>query len=171
VWRLPGRSEFGRPLQGDALYIRDLGSHEYDEFTTRLPVTKLLKLICIFAAFNLPDCAAEVALRFGDRLGSLCDVSRILDLLAAQAQWPTESPLSYPEYIRRFESHDPMFFTQSQPKPKLGEAETPSDELAELGRQLRHARERIVAMESSKFWKMRQAWFLLKRGLGPGANS
>lgn len=170
LWHLPARSEFGRPLQGDAVYIRDLGSREYDEFTARLPITKLLKLICIFAAFNLPDCAAEVALRFEDRLGSVCDVGRILDLLAAQAQGPAETPLSYREYIRRFESHDPMFFTQSSPSPKLGEAGTPSDELAEVGRQLRHARERIVAMESSKFWKMRQAWFLLKRGLGLGAN-
>lgn len=170
LWHLPARSEFGRPLQGDALYIRDLGSHEYDEFTARLPVTKLLKLICIFAAFNLPDCAAEVALRFGDRLGSLPDVDRILNLLAAQAQGLAETPLSYREYIRRFESHDPMFFTQSPPSPTLGEATTPSHELAEVRRQLRHARERIVAMESTKFWKLRQAWFLLKRGLGLGAN-
>jgi Methyltransferase FkbM domain len=170
LWHLPARSEFGRPLQGDAVYIRDLGSHEYDEFTAQLPVTKLLKLICIFAAFNLPDCAAEVALRFGDRLGSLCDVDRILNLLAAQAQGPAETPLSYCEYIRRFESHDPMFFINSPPSLTLGEATAPSHELAEVQQQLRHARERIVAMESSKFWKLRQAWFLLKRRLGLGAN-
>jgi SAM-dependent methyltransferase len=117
LWHLPARTEFGRPLQGDALYVRDLGSHEYDELTVRLPVTKLLNLICIFAAFNLPDCAAEVALRFGDRLGSFCDVDRILNLLAAQAQKSTKTPLSYREYIQRFETHDPMFFTQSSPAP------------------------------------------------------
>jgi hypothetical protein len=170
LWHLPGRSEFGRPLQGDAVYIRDLGSHEYDEFTARLPTTKLLKLICIFAAFNLPDCAAEVALRFGDRLGSLCDLDRVLDLLAAQAQGPTETPLSYREYIRRFEAHDPMFFTRSTPSPTLVEAARCGDELAEVQRQLQDARERIVSMESSKFWKLRQAWFMLKRGLGLDAN-
>jgi hypothetical protein len=41
-------------------------------------------------------------------------------------------------------------------------------ELAEVRRQLRHARECISAMESSKFWKLRQAWFLLKRRVGLG---
>jgi hypothetical protein len=78
-----------------------------------LPLAKLLNLICIFAAFNLPDCAAEIALRFRDRLGNACDVERILDLLAAQAQGPIEQPLTYREYLRRFESHDPMFFPPS----------------------------------------------------------
>ena len=170
LWHLPARTEFGRPLQGDALYVRDLGSHEYDDFTARLHVTKLIKLICIFAAFNLPDCAAEVALRFGDRLSSLCDVNRILDMLAAQAQGPVDTPLSYREYVRRFESNDPMFFTQSPPSPRLGEAVAHNKALAEVERQLRDARERIEAMESSKCWKFRQAWFLLKRGLGLSNN-
>lgn len=165
LWHLPGRSEFGRPLQGDALYVRDLASHDYDEFTAQLTTTKLLNLICIFASFHLPDCAAEVALRFSDRLGSICDVDRVLDLLAAQAQGPTETPLSYREYIRRFESHDPMFFTKSPPAPTLGES-TPSDQLAEVQRQLQQARERIVAMESSKFWKLRRNWFRFKRIVG-----
>ena len=165
LWHLPGRSEFGRPLQGDALYVRDLASHDYDEFTAKLSTTKLLNLICIFASFQLPDCAAEVALRFSDRLGSICDVERILNLLAAQAQGPTEKPLSYREYIGRFESHDPMFFTNSPPAPRVCES-TLSNELAQVRRQLQHARERIVAMESSKFWKLRRSWFRLKRVMG-----
>jgi hypothetical protein len=110
---VPAQSEFGRPLLGDALYVRDLGAHEHDEFTAQLPLAKLLNLICIFAVFNLPDCAAEIALRFRDRLGDSCDVEHILDLLAAQAQGPIEQPLSYREYLRRFESHDPMFFPPS----------------------------------------------------------
>jgi hypothetical protein len=165
LWHLPGRSEFGRPLQGDALYVRDLASHDYDEFTAKLSTTKLLNLICIFASFQLPDCAAEVALRFSDRLGLICDVERILNLLAAQAQGPTEKPLSYREYIGRFESHDPMFFTHSPPAPRVCES-TLSNELAQVRRKLQHARERIVAMESSKFWKLRRSWFRLKRVMG-----
>lgn len=165
LWHLPGRSEFGRPLQGDALYVRDLASCDYDEFTAQLPTTKLLNLICIFASFHLPDCAAEVVLRFSDRLRSVCDVDRILNLLAAQAQGPTETPLSYREYIRRFESNDAMFFTKSPPSATVSKP-TPADELAEVRRQLEHARERIVAMESSKFWKLRRNWFRFKRVVG-----
>lgn len=188
LWHLPSRSEFGRPLQGDAVYIRDLGSNEYIEFTARLPVTKLVNLICIFAAFNLPDCAAEVAQRFSDRLSHLCDLERVLDLLAAQAQTPTETPLTYREYIRRFEAHDPMFFTQSTQSPivskeaaELAEvrkqledarerAANCSDALTEVEGQLREARERIVSMETSKFWKLREAWFMFKRSLGLGTS-
>jgi hypothetical protein len=165
LWHLPGRSEFGRPLQGDALYVRDLASHDYDEFTAQLPTTKLLNLICIFASFHLPDCAAEVVLRFSDRLRSVCDVDRILNLLAAQAQGPTETPLSYREYIRRFESNDAMFFTKSPPSATVSKP-TPAGELAEVRRQLEHARERIVAMESSKFWELRRNWFRFKRFVG-----
>jgi hypothetical protein len=188
LWHLPARSEFGRPLQGDAVYIRDLASHDYDNFTDKLPVTKLVKLICIFAAFNLPDCAAEVVQRFRDRLSDLCDLERLLDLLAAQAQAPTETPLSYREYMRRFEAHDPMFFTQTPLSPiaskeaeELAEvrlqledarkqAAKCSDTLAEVEGQLREARERIVSMESSKFWKLRKIWFMLKRSLGLGTS-
>jgi len=124
-----------------------------------------LNLICIFASFHLPDCAAEVVLRFSDRLRSVCDVDRILNLLAAQAQGPTETPLSYREYIRRFESNDAMFFTKSPPSATVSKP-TPAGELAEVRRQLEHARERIVAMESSKFWKLRRNWFRFKRVMG-----
>ena len=52
-------------------------------------------------------------MRFSDRLGSICDVERILNLLAAQAQGSTDKPLSYREYIRRFESHDHVLYKQS----------------------------------------------------------
>jgi hypothetical protein len=114
VLSFPAQGDFGRPLLGDALYVRDLGAHEHDEFTAQLPLAKLLNLICIFAVFNLPDCAAEIALRFRDRLGDSCDVEHILDLLAAQAQGPIEQPLTYREYLRRFESHDPMFFPPAE---------------------------------------------------------
>lgn len=106
----PSTTKFGRPLQGDALYIRDLGSPEFDDFTAKLKTSKLLNLICIFAAFNLPDCAAEIAVRFRTRLEPLCDVERVLDLLAAQAQGQVEKPLTYREYMERFEAHDAMFF-------------------------------------------------------------
>jgi hypothetical protein len=188
IWKLPAESEFGRPFLGDALYIRDLASREYDEFTGQLPVTKLLNLICIFASFNLPDCAAEIAIRFKDRLDDCCDVNRILDLLAAQAQGPVELPLSYREYIRRFESQDPMFFPAPEVVRRVeneldglqvdaegGPGETSAERslltvdeepLVTLQKQLQTARERITAMESSKFWKLRRIWFRLKRSVG-----
>jgi len=83
---------------------------------------------------------------------------------------PTETPLSYRDYIWRFEAHDPMFFTRSTPSRTPVDAVKCDDPLAEVQRQLQDAREGIVSMENSKFWKLRQAWFLLKRGLGLGAK-
>jgi len=211
LWKFPAYTEFGRPLQGDALYIRDLASSEYAATASRLPVAKLFNLICLCAAFNLPDCAAEVALRFRDRLSDSCDLDRLLDLLAAQAQWPAAEPLSYQEYIRRFESHDrALFFPPTE--PELDESERERElrhALDECERDLRHARSeleglrgdltraehehdevvrhhgleladarrqaaeavnRIAAMESSKFWKLRRVWFAMKRRVGMGDN-
>ena len=110
LFDLPAQTEFGRPLQGDALYVRDLASPEYEEFAAGLPSVKLLNLVCIFSAFNLPDCAAEVAQRYRQRLSRVCDVDHVLDLLTEQAQGAAEKPSSYREYMERFEAQDPMFY-------------------------------------------------------------
>jgi FkbM family methyltransferase len=111
LYGFPAEGDFGRLLQGDALYVRDLGSAEHDAFTAGLAPGKLLNLVCIFAAFDLPDCAAEIVLRFDPTLARLCDTEHLLDLLAAQAQGPfRRRPLTYREYMARFEAQDPMFF-------------------------------------------------------------
>jgi len=107
---MAAQTRFGRPLQGDALYVRDVVNPEFDEFASRLAASKLLNVLTIFAVFDLPDCAAEVALRFRDRLEPLCDIERVLDLLAAQAQGEVRRPLSYREYMKKFEENDPMFW-------------------------------------------------------------
>jgi hypothetical protein len=114
---VPAQSELGRPLQGDALYARDLGNPEHEAFAARLGPAKLLNLVCIFAAFDLPDCAAEIALRYRDRLATLCDVDEVLDLLAAQAQGGVDKPFRYTEYMDRFEAEDPMFFPPTPQAP------------------------------------------------------
>lgn len=110
VFDFPAQTEFGRPLQGDALYARDLGNPEYEEFAGTLRPVKLLNLVCLFAAFNLPDCAAEIASRFRHRLSPLCDVDRVLELLTQQAQGAVDKPLSYREYLDKFEKQDRIFF-------------------------------------------------------------
>jgi hypothetical protein len=66
--------------------------------------------VAIFAAFNLPDCAAEIAVSYRTALAAMSDVDRVLDLLAAQAQGDVERPLTYREYMEAFDRRDPMFF-------------------------------------------------------------
>lgn len=111
---VPAQTRFGRPLQGDALYIRDLGNPEHRGLAERLRPAKLLNLVAVFAAFNLPDCAAEIALVYRKALAGVCDVDRVLDLLAAQAQGDVERPLTYREYMDAFDRGDPMFFPGSK---------------------------------------------------------
>ncbi len=163
---LPFATEFGRPLQGDALYVRDLASAEYSAMAAGLPVPKLANLVCLFAAFDLPDCAAEVAIRFRDRLAAVCDVEGMLDLLAEQAQWPTDAPLTYREYIHRFESQErARAFARSD-----GDDYSPAAEIHALRQQLAEATSRAAAMETSKFWRLRRHWFRVKRLVGLGGN-
>jgi FkbM family methyltransferase len=110
----PGETEFGRPLQGDALYLRDLGNPIYADFARGIGIEKLLNLICLFALFKLPDCAAEVALVFKEQLKPICNVDHLLDLLAVEAQKTSNIQLSYEEYLARFDARDRMFLRSPQ---------------------------------------------------------
>ncbi|UKJ78129.1 FkbM family methyltransferase [Azospirillum brasilense] len=105
----PSQSIKGRPLQGDAVYIRDIGAPEQEKFAKALSSEKLAKLAAVFALFDLPDCAAEVVLKHRDALSSLFDTDQALDILAHQLQ-PAGSDLSYQEYIQAFEEDAPLFY-------------------------------------------------------------
>jgi FkbM family methyltransferase len=104
----PGPTESGRVLAGDALYVRDLASSHYDEFAARLSPDKILNVALIFSVFQLPDCAAEVLLKFRPVLSQVCDVDRALDLLAAQAQ-NRASGANYRAHVESFQ-RDPQSF-------------------------------------------------------------
>ena len=66
--------------------MRDICNPLHADFAVNLSAEKLLKAAAIFAAFHLPDCAAEVLLKFRAELASRCDVESLLDTLAAQIQ-------------------------------------------------------------------------------------
>ena len=102
LYREPGPTEFGRVLQGDAMYARDLASRLYTGFAAALSADKILNLAAIFALFNLPDCAAETVQSFRSKLSSLCDVDQVLDLLAEQANKTVLGGGDYRKYVTRF---------------------------------------------------------------------
>ena len=106
----PGPTEFGRPLQGDALYLRDPGGHESSSLFARMSAEKIAKLAAIFSLFQLPDVAAETLLNYRAILATLFDVDHCLDLLACQAQIDVARPLPYREYMAAFEANSPMFY-------------------------------------------------------------
>jgi hypothetical protein len=107
---IAAQTEFGRPFQGDALYVRDICNPANAALAARLSNEKILKTAAIFAVFRLPDCAAEILLAYRDRIAQLCDVDAFLDVLAAQAQEGLPSRLSYRDYIAQFEADADMFY-------------------------------------------------------------
>ncbi len=75
----------GRPLIGDALYLRDFGHevrHDPDQWTD----DKLIKLAALYCLFGLPDHAAELMDLFGDRLAPRLDVAAVRESLTAEIQ-------------------------------------------------------------------------------------
>jgi hypothetical protein len=121
--RAPGAAEMGRVHQGDAMYARDLGSGLYDDFAKRLTGEKVLNLAAIFAVFDLPDCAAEVALKFRSVLALVCDVDKVLDLLAAQAQRRGSARVGgYRELMEDFRRRPRGFLARKNPLVRAGRA-------------------------------------------------
>lgn len=106
---IPAQSQSGRPLQGDALYVRDLGDPARSEAHELAPA-KLAKLCAIYACFGLYDCAAEVLVAHRQRLSALLDVDEALDVLCAEAQGGGESRLSYQEYLAAFQRDESLFY-------------------------------------------------------------
>ncbi len=107
---VPAQGGFGRPLQGDALYVRDILSPEYEARRDDYDEATILKLASIFSLFNIPDHAAEILIAFRSRLERVVDVASLLDVLARQAQAGQPEVLNYREYLDAFERDDPMFY-------------------------------------------------------------
>lgn len=116
VNEFPGRTIFGRPLQGDALYVRDLCAPEWNEYAASCSVPKLLKLSAIFSLFGLPDCAAEVLQDFRTRLSTCIDIDAGLNLLAEQAQLGSNEILGYEDYLAEFEADSTRFYPRPTKK-------------------------------------------------------
>jgi hypothetical protein len=103
VWPTPAETLSGRPWQGEAYYARDVTSKA-------LSTTQQAKLGAILSLWDVPDLAAELLTAQRASLGSLFDVDRALDLLAAQAQPQRSQKLSYKEYVAAFEQDAPWFY-------------------------------------------------------------
>jgi hypothetical protein len=107
-------TELGRPVQGDAVYLRDPCAWVYAPQTSiELDDSKILKLACLFELFNLPDHAAELLTARTATLGGRVDTSKLLDILAQESQPPSPTVA---EHRARFE-RDPTSFYRSRVQP------------------------------------------------------
>ncbi len=100
----------GRPFQGDALYVRDLSGDEMSGHAKDLSDEKIAKAVAIFALSGHHDQAAELVVRFTDRLSRVLSPEAVLEMLAKVAQKGSKPPLSYREYMAAFERDDAMFY-------------------------------------------------------------
>jgi methyltransferase FkbM-like protein len=167
VFDVPAQSVTGRPLQGDALYLRDLCAAGAPRGYG--PV-KLLKLAAIASLAGLADSAAEVLVRHRDTLAPLIDVDRSLDLLAAQVQPDATTPLSYTEYIAAFERNDRMFYSATG----LSVADL-KREIADLKREAaaicatsEALQREMAALRGSRSWRLTAPLRTLMRALRGG---
>jgi hypothetical protein len=103
IWPTPAETWFGRPFQGEAYYARDFAAGELER-------PGLLKLAAIYAAWGVPDMAAELLLARRSSLEQAIDIDRALDVLAAQAQPDAIRKLDYRHYMARFEADDPCLY-------------------------------------------------------------
>lgn len=112
---LPAQSVSGRIFQSEAFYARDLGAEKWKDLAARTSTEKIAKLAAILAAWEQPDGAAELLLKFRDRLSTLFDVDAALDMLAAQTQYAGGEKdeieiLSYRDYMALFATDPPEFY-------------------------------------------------------------
>lgn len=106
----------GRPFQGDALYLRDLGHDRLEPVDGSWSDAKLLKLASVFALFGLLDHAADILIRFRERLETHLDVGQALDVLTVENQaldadlWESQGVAGYEAFVAAYEQDDPVFY-------------------------------------------------------------
>jgi FkbM family methyltransferase len=116
---LPGRFMYSIPAQttegpvsfAEAFYARDLAAPGYDaRWGFEASQDKLLKLLCLYEIFGLPDCGAELLLSRGNEFPAELDVQQALDVLAKQSD--PQVP-GYKALHERFERSPADFFPSS----------------------------------------------------------
>jgi FkbM family methyltransferase len=140
---LAAQTTSGQLLWGDALYLRELASRDYERLWPGYEVTKerVLKLACLFDLFDLPDCAAELLINRG---GFLEQAQRdaLLDLLVSP------EPGSYAAHLAAFEADYESFYPsriQQQAEAERAAAQQTAETVEQA--ELRKASERVRELE------------------------
>ena len=108
----------GQTCWGDLLYLKDYGDPLYARKWKPTSPQKLVKLLCLFLLFGLPDCAAEL-LETHAHVPALAAVRpALLDQLATAAHG---SPVSYRDYLAAFDADPTAWFPR--PPPPTPEAQ------------------------------------------------
>jgi hypothetical protein len=104
LYAVPAQGHTGRPLQGDALYLRDPIADGQ-----QLSLDKLLKLAALFSLAALPDYAVEILLRYRDTLRNAIKIDEAIKMLVKQSGIAPDGA-SYEQIIREFEANGSRFY-------------------------------------------------------------
>jgi len=104
LYAVPAQGHTGRPLQGDALYLRDPIADGPE-----LSLDKLLKLAALFSLAGLPDYAVEILLRYRDTLRNTIEIDEAIKMLVKQSGIAPDGA-SYEQIIREFEANGSRFY-------------------------------------------------------------
>jgi FkbM family methyltransferase len=116
VYTVPAQSQWGRILQGDAIYFRDLAAPENADLAASMQPSKLAKLVALFAMFGLPDCAADLLVHFQSRLSGHLDTQRCLETLVQQAA--PGGKMTYAKYMQEFNNDGSQFYPKLQERAR-----------------------------------------------------
>jgi len=109
-WNEPADTHEGQVHWADTLFLRDVCLPDYEaHWGLQLSARKLLKLCCVHEIHGLEDCAAEILLRFRERIAFVADVDHCLNLLTPPL--PDGRKVSHREYIEFFEKNVEAFYS------------------------------------------------------------
>ncbi len=108
VYGIPAQTISGQVHWADAVYLRDGAAADYALiWSEELSTVALLKLAALYELFRLPDCAAELINTHRNRIASMVDPDRLLDLLTPPLHG---KQLSYKDYVATFRDRPDQFF-------------------------------------------------------------
>lgn len=112
---LPAQTESGQVQFGDGLYFRDLADPLYFEKNgIQAGIGKRLKLVALFALFDLPDCAAQLILDHREEFETMGigSVDRWLDRLTPPLDG---NKVGYNQYMEAFRTRPESFLKPTAP--------------------------------------------------------
>lgn len=161
----------GRPVQGDALYLRDTGYLYRPGDRQDWSAGRLLKLAAVQCLFGLVDHAAELLLRYRERLEPLLNIDQALDVLTREIQaldpehWAGREFSGYRDYVAAYEDDDPVFYDglsrpvalRTQQEAARAEAEAQARQALEEALDAARAAlaERDAAVRDRDLWRAR----------------
>lgn len=126
VHEIPAQTVTGQVSWGEAIYFRDLGDPRYEEMCGFEPTAEdVLKLACLYEIFGMPDCSAELILKYREQIGSFGDPTELLDLLAREQ---SGRDITHAGLLQEFSADVRDRFRPGQP---LGQRTQPTPEAIE----------------------------------------